>query len=347
MTRHRIRHGRKLQAKGILAWTVLVYVVVQLALVAFIDTSRPGWVDREFQFNLVELRQRQGATPGSQVALLMGSSRMVTDFAAEWTEPIALPGGGQAVVCSVAHTTAGPLTNLMELQRLLRAGVKPRWVVMEILPAKFLHESPTNVQDLALISDLPLLIEHGHAASVLSRYARLRFNPFYRFRDQVLGEFAPAWLPDDLRKQIIEAKPWRDAIWQEGPGDQRARLEGETREGYFQYVHDLRILPDVDKTMHELLDLCRREGIGTVLLLSPEGSEFRSWYTPESRAVLHEYMGRLAGEYGLPVVDAQAWIADEDFIDQHHAARAGAEVFTRRVMEQVFTPLVRGEAVGP
>jgi hypothetical protein len=84
-----------------------------------------------------------------------------------------------------------------------------------------------------------------------------------------------------------------------------------------------------------------------VLVLTPEGKEFQGWYAPEARAEVDRYSAAVASEYGLPLIDARDWLSEEDFSDQHHTLRRGAERFTERLGREVLRPLVAGTLAVP
>ena len=77
-----------------------------------------------------------------------------------------------------------------------------------------------------------------------------------------------------------------------------------------------------DRALRESLDLCRREKIECVLLVTPESSEFRSWYSSDGLAAFDRYCDGLRTDYGVQIIDARTWIPDEQFTDGHHPLRA-------------------------
>ena len=80
-----------------------------------------------------------------------------------------------------------------------------------------------------------------------------------------------------------------------------------------------------------------------VIVLTPEDSQFRSWYGPIGEANLRDYMNTLHREYGAEVTDARAWVPDEHFADPHHVTQSGASIFTERLGREVLRPLVGGQ----
>jgi hypothetical protein len=98
-----------------------------------------------------------------------------------------------------------------------------------------------------------------------------------------------------------------------------------------------------DRAMRELLELCRGQGIAVALLLTPEGSAFQSWYSPEARRCVDDYCDALSREYGVPLIDGRDWLDDTAFADSHHVTLGGAAAFTLRLGREVLQPLIDGK----
>jgi hypothetical protein len=95
--------------------------------------------------------------------------------------------------------------------------------------------------------------------------------------------------------------------------------------------------------MRDLAELCQREHIELVLLLTPEGPTFQSWCSAESRRRYDDYCAGFCREFRIPLVDARDWMKEEDFVDSHHLLLPGAEKFTRRLGRDVLEPMVAGK----
>jgi hypothetical protein len=123
------------------------------------------------------------------------------------------------------------------------------------------------------------------------------------------------------------------------------RIKGATAHAWFDYMpalQDLRVTRLSNLAMRDLAELCQREHIELVLLLTPEGPTFQSWYSAESRRRLDDYCAGFCREFRIPLVDARDWMKEEDFLDSHHLLVPGAEQFTRRFGRDVLELLVAG-----
>jgi hypothetical protein len=101
------------------------------------------------------------------------------------------------------------------------------------------------------------------------------------------------------------------------------------------------------RALRETLEFCRRERIVCGLVLLPEATELRGWYSPDMRSQVDGFLGQLAVEFSVPVIDAREWIDDEQFSDGNHLRVGGAEDFSRRLNREFLAPLIASERAGP
>src|SRR4051794_771274 len=129
------RHRPDLRrCRAALAWALAVYVCGQLLWTAFLDSRHPELYDPEFGRRLATLRDRTAETPGRPLLLRVGGSGRVVGFRPGVLPPLPAAVGGPPLVFNFSHVAAGPVMNLMQIRRLLRAGVRPDWLVVEVLP---------------------------------------------------------------------------------------------------------------------------------------------------------------------------------------------------------------------
>jgi hypothetical protein len=346
----RIAIHRHISAKSTLGWGALFFVLTQIALNVYLDVWHPEQYDGEFDIRLSLLQERIAENPGQPLLLLVGSSRMTMNYLPEQLPPLYTPAGQRVLPFNFAHLGAGPAMNLLEVRRLLRAGTRPDWLIVEIMPPQLNDDKQRILHDMAAAGDLPMVFRHKNLFASLGLYARTRVAPCYRQRAYLVRCLLPQWpSPDD--------KPIRDTVplgplggdyewWAVSKPDAKdvEMRTFHTKAGYFPPLQEgFRIAELSDSTMRELLDLCRSEGIAVVLLLSPEGPTFRSWYCAPARKLIDEYSATLSRDYGLPLIDARDWLDEADFIDSHHTTLEGAHRFTHRLGSDVLVPLVAGK----
>ena len=99
------------------------------------------------------------------------------------------------------------------------------------------------------------------------------------------------------------------------------------------------------------IDRARAAGTEVVIVMMPEGSQFRQMYTPEVRAGVEGLVRRLRDEVGVPVIDAREWLDDSAFYDQHHLLPGGAQAFADRFRTEALEPalarLEKSRVAGP
>jgi hypothetical protein len=93
--------------------------------------------------------------------------------------------------------------------------------------------------------------------------------------------------------------------------------------------------------LRDLLDRCRRERLPVALVVMPETAEFRTLYPRHAQADIQQVLSDLRQDFGVEVVDASDWLADEDFDDGHHLLKSGATNFTSRLVKEVHSLLER------
>jgi hypothetical protein len=179
-----------------------------------------------------------------------------------------------------------------------------------------------------------------------SIYARSRLNPWYKHRLFLMQWLAPRCVPSGIRQG--EANITLDRLG----GDHGWCLRNEVNaasgtgcleaacQGYYPALQHFRIVDISDRAVRELITLCRQEGIGLTLLLTPEGKIFQSWYSPAARQLIDRYCQELSRTYDVSLVDARDWLGEEQFVDSHHTRVSGAEAFTRRLGSDVLQPFV-------
>ena len=343
--------GRRLaNGRRVIAWTLVSFFALQCLFVATLDTLRPDIYDREAGVRLALLQERIREHPERPVVLVVGSSRIGLGFVPRELPPLATADGREAIPFNYSHLAAGPRMNLIQVHRVLRAGIKPGWVVLEILPGGLYHEGTQATMTTA--PDLPVLLRHAGAGRVGLYYCRNRLNPFYKHRRDVLEMIAPTFATPGARTNAVTLEPLGDDLtWQRRtrPDDEARRAHAAVAVGriYSERLKMLPIDPELDSATRELLAVCRDRGIPVVIVLTPEDGLFRSWYGPTGEATLRDYMNALRREYGADVTDARAWVPDEHFADPHHVTLGGASIFTERLGREVLRPLVAGQPRPP
>jgi hypothetical protein len=331
--RHRGRQGR-----SSLLWGLATFAALQGLLAVAIELRFPELRDPEFGRKVTRLGARTAASPRPYTVLMLGSSRVLFGFDAGRLEgPVGRAAGRPAVVCNFGLTGAGPLAELLTLRRLLARGTRPDLLLVEVLPP-LLSERYDEAARFPAVrlwrDDLPLLERYGASGARLrADWWEARPVPWYAHRFAILSRLQPELLPDAQRQDW--AWGCDDAGWictPVGPTPEQRRAGADrARQEYADLLADFRPGGPACRALRELLDVCRRERIPAALLLMPEATSFRALYAGPARERVDALVTRLGRDYGVPVVDARAWVPDDGFWDSHHLWAAGAAAFTDRL----------------
>lgn len=338
------RRGRR-----ILVWSVAAFAAVQLALTLTLEWCRPHRNDPEYEIRAALLAIAQHAEPDRPLLLVVGSSRFVTAFRPECMAPLRTAAGEEPLVFNFSHLGAGPFVNLIEIQRLLAQGVRPRWLVMEILPAYLTFDGNTPATGITATRDLGHLHRYRHrlnAGKLYGRWLLARLLPCCKNRAALCHLLGPWLLP--------EPPPFCHELGGYCEEDEDAEPDlalAETRitdirDRYSDILRNFCIDPDADAALREAIVAAQQAGAQVVLMMNPESSEFRSWYAADAETRLDDYCCELSATYGVAVVDARDWLPDREFMDGHHLIGAAAKRYTAQLAERVLQPLVEGRLHG-
>jgi hypothetical protein len=338
-----------------LLWGALFFAAAQLALTAFIEGGHPGLADPEYGGKMALLRRRLREEPGRPLVVLLGDSRAAYGFRPEALPPLHTADGRRPLVFNLSLRGSSHVLELCCLHRLLDQGIRPDWLLIEVVPPHLHLEAEAVASGNLLASfrtrwaDLPYLLGHARRPWLDSlAWLPLRLVPWYQHRFQILGRFAPEWrrVDDAWRQEEVfwadqDRDGWVRYPYEHVPAEHyRQHTEG-LRQGYGAPFTWTRVAPAADRALREMLDVCRREGIRAALVLLPEASDFRGWYSPATRRAIDAYLADLSRDHGVPLADASAWLPDDCFSDAHHLLPRGADALSERFGREVLAPLLR------
>ena len=325
--------SRRQSARRRVLWAIVAVVTLQLGLSVALERFKPEWRDPEYGLRLRDFQA--SPRPGKLVAIL-GSSRAQMGL-----NPAAfdLPGGAGAY--NFAQSGSGPVQELLTFKRLLAAGVRPDFLLVEVLPPALSDVSPVNrvsASERYDWRDLGHLEAYGE--SLPAGWLRARLSPWSSSRSVLLSRAGlGSLLPPSTRRDFLW-KQTRPGGWMpyffEAVDD--ARREEGLRKAHAEYagcMADLRIDPAARRAYAKLLELAATHGVRVKFYVMPESPRFRSWATPATRDVVNAYLGELARASGEPAADLSAWgLPEGDFADGHHLLRHAADATSRRLARE-------------
>lgn len=337
------RRGRR--GWPVLAWAAAAFVATQLAVTAGADGFAPELYDAEYAARIDRLRRQRQAHPDRALLVVLGSSRAAMAFRPERVPPLSVADGRGVLPFNFAHMGAGPVFARMTYDRLVREGLSPDWVVLELTPAFLTGEWKAVYTRAAAASDLPLLCRYTPARRVYGDYVRTRLVPAHSLRRAVLGRFLPDWLtpdPTDPAHNLDDLGGERGRMVRSLSPAEVEQNFARNRAGFGPTLAAFRVTGTADRAVRDLAAACRARGVPLAVLLAPEAGPFRALYPPAARAALDLYLRTLATEPGVRVIDARTWLPDDVFTDGHHVTQRGQDLFTDRFSTDVVTPLVSG-----
>jgi hypothetical protein len=344
------------RGKTAVLWGVLVFVLAQTLLAIVASSTHPEIRDPEYGYRLTALRAQAAAAPDRPLLLILGSSRTLSGICPPALPPWPTDAGAEPRVFNFSLLGAGPVRELMTLRRLLADGRRPDWLLVEVWPpylpqqGYWLDEQHIMGKDLRWV-DLPVVSRYfSDRRKALGKLAAEGLVPITGLRSNLLAHYAAALLSPDQRwrEKVVDDlrdveptgwHPWLD----HGTAEEfRARVEGvklQTKPCLDKFF----VSDTADRALRELLEECRRNHTKAALILMPEHSELRSWYTPAVHEQVNAYLSRLSNDYQAPVIDTRDWVDDGGFHDLTHMAPPAAAPFTLRLGREVLLPWLNDE----
>lgn len=339
---------------GSLAVGLAVVVAAQLLTGWAIHTDRVPLRDPLYLDKLEALRGLPGFNPDAPVTqkpltvVFVGSSRTLVAVDAGAVGPALSTQFGKPVEAFNFGTAgAGPVTCAVYLRRLLADGVKPDAVVIEVLPALLAAqvEAP-EARWFPVIrlrpEEIPVVRGYGFPAQPPAAHGyRGWLVPWHEYRMPLVGRYAGAL---SLTPFPMAARKNHDAHGFErwhltGKPLDRAKMLGRTRREYAAYLDGYAPGGCGVAAVRDALEACRGANVKAALLLAPESSEFRAWYTEPGKSRIVPLLTELAREAGGAVlIDAREWVADELLVDGHHLTGEGVDAFTARLTCEALGP---------
>ena len=230
---------------------------------------------------------------------------------------------------------------------MLADRVRPDLVLVEVMPPLLderIGENPLWMPSERLAArDIAFLKEAGLPCGALDHARHIDLVASWHSRRFVILSMAvPRLLPPALRQdwaRACDASGFVPHIESNDPGPNAPALK-HAREQFGEVLQSFHLGGAPCQAVRRTLETCRAAGIRAALVVTPEGRDFRSWYPPAARPQTPAFLRQLQQEYGVPVIHARKWLADDDFIDSHHARNRGAEAFSRRLGRDVLPALL-------
>jgi hypothetical protein len=342
------------RAWAALVWMLVFFLTGQLALGLYLHRRHPEFFDPEFTFRLRDLKARLAEAPDRPLALAIGSSRIACGLRPDCVRAPARSGEPEPLLFNLSLVGAGPVRQRMVLRRVLEAGIRPRWLFVEVW-APYLTQTGFYNEEAGIFKqdvywpDVPVIARlYDRRWTAMGRVLTETLTPALHYRLRLLQRRARFLVPQSKQNSMqFEAIAWSNLDgwgWLPIPRDpgETAALLARDRALTQPLLDRFHVSAVSDQALRDLLDDCRVNDIRAVLLLMPEHSALRSWYPARTRSMLAAYLNPLSAAYRAPLIDASAWCADEGFGDCCHLQPPAARSFSERFGRDIYQPLLAG-----
>ena len=334
------------RSRPALGWGAAAFALLQLGMTVGIEFFWPELRDPDYGYRFQHLAARTvRAEPRPITMMMIGSSCTGYGFEGSLVEHrIGQKFGRPVVAFNMGVRGAGPVRQLICLNRVLASGIKPDLLMIEVMPLFMQSPGPSPIE----VGWLPITRLRHDELELVERYGKSAgphggdwwnafLLPWFEHRFTIVSRFSPKLLPFSLQDD-----------WGKGADQcgwialKRFQVQTSVQPGPLElpaWAGDLKHFTLNDaacRAQRELLDLCRNEHIPAVLVLMPVSSNLRGLYRATAATTMNDFLNDLSATYGTPIVNAQDWVPDTGFADSQHLLTEGAEVFTERLAREVL-----------
>jgi len=332
--------ARRTRGLRVLAVFVAGLFAFNFALAMLLEKGPAHWRDPEYGFHLRALQQKRRQFPDRKLTVILGSSRTAMGvrpdvYEASLGDPLEAP-----LLFNMSLAGAGPILQLMTLERMLTDGIIPDAILLEYWPPLLRGDGPYR-EDRRIgaprlrESDEPIVDDYfADPEDVRSKMRWGRTIPAWYHRRAFLDQLWPESVPRTERTDAAWA-PLDGWGWLPGrksyTTDQVEKGWPQVAGFYAPLFQGFAVAPVADRALRTLLARCRMLGIDVSLLALPESNRFRTMMTPESIRIGVDFRRGLQREFGVPLIDGTPWAEDASLPDGYHLTQDGATRFTREL----------------
>lgn len=348
----RVRVRRHVRARNALLLGLLAFIAIQafsnLAIRCEWSVIRdPLYFDKLalFRSSAPEFFEPTAGT-GPVRVLFTGSSRTQNAVDTGAIQTMLTEQLGRPVSAfNFALAGCGPITNAIYLRRLAEAGVKPDVVLLEVHPVFLAGQRADSPETRWLV---PIRLRRSEVEIVNGMGFPAEPSPAAGWRGWVAAWYEYRYVFVDRYASVLRTIPkLNDGHEPDAHGfvrvrevtqDEREFLTALTFRQYSDYFPEFRPNGPGLAALRDMLDTCRANGWKGALFLTPETAEFRGWYAEAGRREMDDVLKSLAAEYGVPLIDARAWLPDTNIGDGHHLCGSGADLLTAKLAKDALAP---------
>ncbi len=338
------------RSRSVLAWSCLSFLLLYLLGAYFVEKGPGKARDPEFVAKFERLQARLQEHPQQPLILMLGSSRTLLMLDAgslhvNWD-------GTPAQVFNFGMKGSGPLLELLCLERLLKAGVRPDLLVLEVFPALYNRPRDRSLEEVwfqegrlrhSEVTELRPF--HSDTHRIWRRWLRFRLKPWggiERSLEDYLDPLSPDRPdhPGDYDMSVIDPYGWEPHFRTGITDAQRAYYREIAKNQYHSAMGPYEPAANAFAALHAILDTCEQNHLPVAMVMMPEGPFFRSFYPPGMQEQLAGTFAKISKDRKILLVNARDWVPEQELYDGHHALPPGAARFSQRLQNEVLVPLV-------
>jgi hypothetical protein len=329
------KHVLASRIRQILGWGVGVFFAIQFVGGVVIDYCLP-WIRFPSLFDRMDQLCLEPKTPD---LVYFGSSRSMSSLDdSELTHELRRCTGRDDFR---AFGAAQPGCDFVAMEgclhEMLRRGVRPSVVILEIVPQTLMTNNRwynLHVFRQLRWNDLP-----EHAVDIcrdgqIGRAFLSRCVPLFVYRLYLLEALTGGW-PTAVPDEIAPRDPTTEdaMIHRLLPGrhisDRQVARASLGAADIGRDMHGYSIGGGSARALERILAECRRQRIATILVGIPVSSAHRAQITPEVAEPYYAHIRRLCDGYGAVFLDCHDALPDSLFKDHHHTRYPAGVMFSR------------------
>ncbi|OAI40237.1 hypothetical protein AYO40_05000 [Planctomycetaceae bacterium SCGC AG-212-D15] len=255
----------------------------------------------------------------------------------------------------------GPVVELLCLKRMLARGIQPDLVMIESHPY-FLYGDRIENNELDIsnsrlkLEDFEIIGRYDpDGRSRLIRWCSAALLPWSAHRENLSAvlQFLPCFLPDSTSPiagevwKRVDRNGWYD--WNRLARDfagfrhshQSTEQAKQSASCLFNRYASREFSHRAGNAYYEIAELCKKRNIAVALIRMPEMGCVRTDISPRCRSEVETFYADFRRKAGVRVIDARAWVPDEEFWDGFHVTATGATYFSEELDRQIIQPFLK------
>ena len=347
----RCRTPQSARGRATVIWGLLALFLLYLGTAYWVEKGPTKARDPEFAAKFERLQALRRNHSEDPLVLMLGSSRTLLMLDAgsmhlRWD-------GRPAQFFNFGMKGSGPLLEMLALERLLKAGVRPDLLLLEVFPALYNKPHDRSLEEvwfqegrLRHSEMTELRPFHSNTRRIWRRWLRFRLQPWGGI-ERTLEDYLDPLSPDhpdhhgDYDLTVIDPFGWEPHFKAGISAAQREHFKEVARNQYHPAMGPFEPATNAFAALNAILDTCKQINLPVVMVMMPEGPFFRSFYPAGMQEQFEARFAEVSKERSVLLINARDWLSEQELYDSHHALPAGADHFSHRLQQEVLAPLLR------